>query len=47
MREATNQVAVERDMSPIATATTLRRADQAVFHRPERLSWVTLPHPSP
>jgi uncharacterized protein len=32
---------------PMATATTLRPADQAVFHHPERLSWVTLPHPSP
>jgi putative CocE/NonD family hydrolase len=31
----------------IATATTLRPADQAVFHEPKRLSWVTLPHTLP
>ena len=31
----------------IATANTMRPADQAVFHDPARLSWVTLPHTSP
>ena len=29
---------------PPATATTLRPAEQAVYHEPGRLSWVTLPH---
>ena len=29
---------------PPATATTLRAAEQAVYHEPGRLSWVTLPH---
>ena len=29
---------------PAATAVTMRAADQAVFHDPSRLSWVTLPH---
>jgi putative CocE/NonD family hydrolase len=28
----------------IATATTFQPADQAVFHEPSRLSWVSLPH---
>jgi uncharacterized protein len=29
---------------PPATATTLRAAEQAVYHEPGRPSWVTLPH---
>ena len=29
---------------PPATATTLRVAEQTVYHEPGRLSWVTLPH---
>jgi putative CocE/NonD family hydrolase len=29
---------------PPATATTLRAAEQAVYHEPRRPSWVTLPH---
>ena len=29
---------------PPASATTLRAAEQAVYHEPGRLSWVTLPH---
>jgi len=29
---------------PVATATTMVAADQAVYHDPARLSWVTLPH---
>ncbi len=29
---------------PPATATTLRVAEQAVYHEPSRQSWVTLPH---
>ncbi len=29
---------------PPATATTMRAAEQAVYHQPGQLSWVTLPH---
>jgi putative CocE/NonD family hydrolase len=32
---------------PVATATAMRAADQAVYHDPARLSWVTLPHAAP
>jgi hypothetical protein len=28
----------------LATATAMRTADQAVYHEPDRLSFVTLPH---
>jgi hypothetical protein len=29
---------------PVATATAMQPAEQAVFHEPDKLSFVTLPH---